>query len=149
MLGLNGVIGILKHVMFVKTYSGDHATGSDAGGHASHPREVGILSRSHEELVPREARLVVYHEQAALHADGVAVVEHGKQLKAVAHALVIPTSKVSVLIEDDLKEKNEQIINDYSQERSFTIESCEGKSQTFPMMLSGSKTPFCTSSVTT
>lgn len=111
----------------IKTYGRDRTTGSDAGVHASHTREVGILSCPHEVLVPREARLVVDHEQAALHSDGVAVFKHGEQVKAVTYALVSSTSKVSVLVEDDLREKKEQIRKDDSQEKSFAVESCKGK----------------------
>lgn len=45
---------------------------------------------------------LIHHEAAALHPDGVAAVEVGVQVSTVAHALMVPTLEISVLVEYDL-----------------------------------------------
>lgn len=74
--------------------------------HAGHAHVVRVLSPLHEVLGPHVAGTVIDHEHAALHPDGAAAVEHGLQVGAVAHALIVPASKVPVLVEDDLMEQS-------------------------------------------
>lgn len=45
---------------------------------------------------------LIHHEAAALHPDGVAAVEVGVKVGTVAHALMVPTLEMSVLVEYDL-----------------------------------------------
>ena len=89
-------------------HRGDHATGPDTVVHAGRAQVVGVVPPLHEELVPREAGAVVDHEHAALHPDGAAAVEHGVQVGAVAHALIVRASEVPVLVEDDLVEQRKE-----------------------------------------
>ena len=78
------------------------ATRPDAVVHAHHAHVVGVLAPPGEELVAHEVGAVVDHEHAALHADGLAAVEHGVQVGAVIAALIMATAKVLVLVEDNL-----------------------------------------------
>lgn len=46
---------------------------------------------------------LIHHEATAFHPDGVASVEVGVKVSTVAHALMVPTLKISVLVEYDLQ----------------------------------------------
>lgn len=54
---------------------------------------------------------LVHHEAATLHPDGVAAVEVGVQVSTIAHALMVPTLEISVLIEYDLEMIVKVVIN--------------------------------------
>lgn len=55
---------------------------------------------------------LIHHEAAALHTDGVAAVEVSVQVSTVAHALMVPTLEISVLVEYDLQMFDNALIND-------------------------------------
>lgn len=46
---------------------------------------------------------LIHHEAATLHPDRVAAVEVGVEVSTVAHALMVPTLEISVLVEYDLQ----------------------------------------------
>lgn len=54
---------------------------------------------------------LIHHEAAALHPDRVAAVEVGVQVSTVAHALMVPTLEISVLVEYDLQMFDKALIN--------------------------------------
>lgn len=54
---------------------------------------------------------LIHHEAAALHSDGVAPVEVGVKVSTVAHALMVPTLEISVLVEYDLQIFGKALIN--------------------------------------
>ena len=101
-------------------YHGDHAAGPDTVVHAGHAHVVGVLAPLHEVLCAHEAGPVVDHEHAALHPDGAAAVEHGVQVGAVAHALVVPASEVPVLVEDDLRNRLTQQSHQFCHNESMS-----------------------------
>lgn len=86
-----------------RAYHGDHATGADAVVDADHALVVGVLAPAQEVLVTQVVGALVHHKAAALHPDGVATVEVGVEVGAVAHALMVPALEVSVLVEYDLQ----------------------------------------------
>lgn len=55
---------------------------------------------------------LIHHEAAAFHSDGVASVEVGVKVSTVAHALMVPTLKISVLVEYNLETFVKAGIND-------------------------------------
>lgn len=55
---------------------------------------------------------LIHHEATAFHPDGVASVEVGVKVSTVAHALMVPTLKISVLVEYDLQTFVKARIND-------------------------------------
>jgi len=61
--------------------------------------------------VAQVLRSLVHHETAALHPDGVAAVEVRVQVGTVAHALMVPTLEIPVLVENDLRTFVEKRIN--------------------------------------
>lgn len=85
-----------------EAYHGNHAAGADAVVDADHALVVGVLPPAEEVLVAQVVRPLIHHEAAALHPDGVAAVEVGVQVGTVAHALMVPTLEISVLVEYDL-----------------------------------------------
>lgn len=87
-------------------YHGDHAAGPDTVIQASHAYVVRVVPPLHEVLVSHEAGTVVDHKHATLHPDGAAAIKHGVQVGTVTHALIVTASKVSVLVEDNLMERD-------------------------------------------
>lgn len=85
------------------SYHRDHAAGPDTVNHSCHAHIVRILSSSHEVLVSYVSWTVIDHEHTTLHSDGPTAVKHRVEVRAVAHALIVTTTKVFILIEDDLK----------------------------------------------
>lgn len=57
---------------------------------------------------------LIHHEAAALHPDGVAAGEVGVQVSTVAHALMVPTLEISVLVEYYLQIFVRALINSHS-----------------------------------
>ena len=88
------------------TYHGDHTGRPDAVSHSHHAHVVGVLAPLHEVLVSHVVGTVVDHEAAALHPAGVALVQVGGHVGAVAAGLIVATLEVPVLVEDDLKGEN-------------------------------------------
>ena len=83
-------------------YHGDHTAGPDAVCHSHHVLVVRVFSSPQEVLVAHEVGALIDHEAAALHPDGVAAVEEGVKVRAVAHTLMKAAAKLSVLVEDNL-----------------------------------------------
>lgn len=94
-----------------QAYHGNHATGEDAVIDANHALVVGILPFAEEVLVAQVLGSLIHHEAAALHPYGVAAVEVGVQVSTVAHALMVPTLEISVLVEYDLQTFVKVLIN--------------------------------------
>lgn len=88
--------------LYRRPYHGDHAAGPYTTIQATYAHVVRVLSPSHEVLVSHVARSIIDHEHATLHPDGAAAIKHGVQIRAVTHALIVPTTKVFVFIEDNL-----------------------------------------------
>lgn len=113
-------------LFYRRPYHGDHAAGPDTVIQATHAHVVRVLSPPHEVLVSHVAGSVIDHEHATLHPDGAAAIKHGVQISAVTHALIVTSSEVSVLIEDNLMEQNKsachiQLISDTC---SITMSAC-------------------------
>lgn len=89
-----------------EAYHGNHTAGADAVVDANHALVVGVFPPAEEVLVAQVLRSLVHHEAAALHPDRVAAVEVGVQVGTVAHALMVPTLEISVLVENDLESQN-------------------------------------------
>lgn len=85
------------------SYHGNHAARADAVIDANQALVVGVLPSTQEVLMAKVVGPVVYHEAAALHFNGIAAVEIGVQVGAVAHALMVATLEISVLVEYDLQ----------------------------------------------
>lgn len=67
---------------------------------------------------------LIHHKAAALHTDGIAAVEVRVQVSTVAHALMVPTLEISVLVEYDLQIFNYHyplIINYYYMSRLLRL----------------------------
>lgn len=64
--------------------------------------EVRILSSPQVVLISRVVGFFIDHEAAALHPDGVAVVEEAHQVRTIVAALKMAPREVLVLIEDNL-----------------------------------------------
>ena len=64
-----------------------------------------VLSPPQEVLVAHVVGPVVHHEHATLHPAGVAPVQVGGELGAVAAALIGAALEVPVLVEDDLEKE--------------------------------------------
>lgn len=103
---INGFVLINRHdTSFIPcwAYHGDHAAGADAVVDANHALVVRVLPSAEEVLVAQVVGSLIHHETATLHADGVAAVEVGVQVSTIAHALMVPTLEISVLVEYDLQ----------------------------------------------
>ena len=92
-----------RRTILSDTYHGDHTAGADTVRHAHPAVVVGVLPAAQEVLVAHVVGTLVQHEAAALHPAGVAAAEVGAEVGAVAHALIMPTSKIPILVEDDLQ----------------------------------------------
>ena len=94
----------------VRSYHGDHAAGLNAvAAGAHHALVVGVLAPPQEVLVAHVVVAVVHHEAASLHPAGLAPVQVGGHVGAVAHALVGATLEVPLLVEDDLGGQRERL----------------------------------------
>ena len=93
---------IRSFVAVFETYHGDHAARLDTTAHSHHAHVVGVLAPPHVELVSHEVGAVVDHEAAALHPAGLAPVQVGGHVGAVAHALIGAALEVPLLVENDL-----------------------------------------------
>lgn len=95
---------------FFSPHHRNHTTRADAVVDADHALVVGVLPPAEEALVAEVAGSLVDHKAAALHPDGVAAVEVGVKVSAVAHALMMPTLEIPVFVEYDLKKNNKKNI---------------------------------------
>lgn len=97
----------------MKSYHGDHATGSDVvhhchahhASHASHALKVRVVPPSQEDLVPQEVWAVVHHEATIVHPAGIAAAQVHVDVRAVGAALIGPTLEVLLLVESNLQER--------------------------------------------
>lgn len=86
-----------------QAYHGNHAAGADAVIDANHALIIRVLPPAEEVLVAQVVGSLIHHEATALHPDGVAAGEVRVQVSTVAHALMVPTLEISVLVEYDLQ----------------------------------------------
>lgn len=84
-------------------YHWNHAAGANAVVDTDHTLVVGVLPPAQEVLVAQIVRSLVHHETAALHTNRIAAVEVRVKVGTVAHALVVPTLEISVLVENNLQ----------------------------------------------
>lgn len=77
-------------------------TGTDGVVDTVPVMEVRIVSWAQVVLVAAVVGFFIDHEAAALHPDGVAVVQEAHQVGTVTAALKVAPREVLVLIEDDL-----------------------------------------------
>ena len=86
-------------------YLRNRTTGTN-GIISTHPLlEIWVFSFTYKVLVAHVVSVLVDHEAATLHPNGVALAEVGVQVGAVFAALIVATTKVLVFKENDLKLK--------------------------------------------
>ena len=96
------------------TYLGNHTARSDAVVDANGALVVRVLAPPQVVLVAHVVGTLVHHEAAALHPDGVASVEEGVKVGAVAAALMRATLKVPVLVKYDLRKESLHRMNKHN-----------------------------------
>ena len=101
------------------SHHGDHAAGAHGvhhghtghaahAHHAAHALEVWVLPPAQEGLVALEVGAVEHHEAAVVHLAGVAAGDVHVDVGAVAAALIGAALEVPVLVEDNLRQRNER-----------------------------------------